>query len=205
MEYPTCPELGTGVDGGNCVKLTTRDTGVLGDMVNMRIAAGNLFSGVFDIERAMKAPLTATRIGQPYAHKPTNMKGYYKYKPGAKMQDRTGGEIAGVTDSPDIYCIIYRNTDNNGNPVQLDGSNILTSPAVVGIGRIEQSGIDKTGSQWLPFNLPISYNASIKKDDVLSWHYNIAIVFTSSIRGGEFIGAIGSTLWIDNVSLTTEY
>ena len=121
------------------------------------------------------------------------------------MQDRTGGEIAGVTDSPDIYCIIYRNTDNNGNPVQLDGSNILTSPAVVGIGRIEQSGIDKTGSQWLPFNLPISYNASIKKDDVLSWHYNIAIVFTSSIRGGEFIGAIGSTLWIDNVSLTTEY
>ena len=205
MDYPACPDLGTGVNGGNCVKLQTCSTGSLGAMVNMRIAAGCLFSGSFDTESAMKEPLAATRFGLPYAHKPTNMKGYYKYKPGAKMQDRSGIELSGVTDSPDICCVIYRNMDNYGNPVQLDGTNILTSPAIVGMGRINQSEIDKTGSQWLPFNIPINYKVSIAKDDVLSSHFNIAIVFTSSIRGGEFIGAIGSTLWIDNVALTADY
>ena len=205
LDYPTCPDMGTGVDGGNCLKLETRSTGSLGAMVNMRIAAGNLFSGSFDTESAMKEPLSATRFGQPYSHKPIRMTGYYKYVPGAKMQDRAGNELKGVTDSPDFYCVVYRNTDADENPILLDGANVLSSSAIVGIGRIKQEDIDMTGSQWVAFSLPIVYNQGITEEDVYDYKYNTAIVFSSSIRGAEFIGAPGSTLWIDNVKLECEY
>ncbi len=205
MEYPTTPELNTGLGGKHCIKLETRSTGSLGAMVNMPIAAGNIFSGSFDTGTAMKEPLSATRFGQPYSHKPIRMTGYYKFKPGDKMQDRAGKELKGVTDSPDFYCVVYRNTDADGNPIQLDGKTVLSSPAIVGIGRIKQSDIDFTGTQWVHFDLPIAYNATIERTDIENYLYNTAVVFSSSIRGHEFIGAPGSTLWIDNVKLECEY
>ena len=205
MDYPTCPELNTGLGGKHCLKLTTRDTGSLGAMVGMRIAAGNLFSGTFDTQEALGNTLAATRMGLPYAHKPSRLTGYYKYVPGVKMQDRTGAEIKNEKDYPDIYCVVYRNTDEQGNPIQLDGSNILSSPEIVGIGRIKSSDIDVSGTQWVHFDLPVAYNATIERADVENYLYNTAIVFSSSIRGAEFIGAPGSTLWIDNVKLECEY
>ena len=121
------------------------------------------------------------------------------------MQDRTGAEIKNEKDYPDIYCVVYRNTDEQGNPIQLDGSNILSSPEIVGIGRIKSSDIDVSGTQWVHFDLPVAYNATIERADVENYLYNTAIVFSSSIRGAEFIGAPGSTLWIDNVKLECEY
>lgn len=205
MDYPTCPDLNKGMGGKHCIKLTTRDTGSLGAMVNMRIAAGNLFSGSFDTKKAMTETLAATQMGLPYAHKPIRMTGYYKFIPGDKMQDKTGKVLIGEQDSPDIYCVVYRNTDEQGGPIQLDGSNVLSSPEIVGIGRIKQSEIDKTGTQWVRFELPIAYNATIERADVENYLYNTAVVFSSSIRGAEFIGAPGSTLWIDNVKLECEY
>ena len=203
-DFPTCPELGTGVDGKNCLKLETRSTGSLGPMVKMRIAAGNLFSGTFDTESAMKRPLSATHFGQPYAHKPSCLKGFYKFSPGDKLQDRAGNEISGKVDSPDFYCVVYRNTDADGNPIQLDGSTVLSSPAIVGIGRISQEDI-VIRSEWTAFSLPITYSKIITEEDVFDYKYNTAVVFSSSIRGHEFIGAPGSTLWIDNVKLECEY
>lgn len=210
--YPTSPELETGVDGKNCLKLTTRDTGSLGKMVSMPIAAGNLFSGSFDTGKAMTETLAATRMGQPYAHKPIQMTGYYKFKPGPKMQDRNGYAIDGETDYPDIYCIVYRNTDDNNNPIQLDGNllsdDIKVNPhkdMIVGKGRIKPEDIDISGSQWKPFSIQIAYTQDISEDDVLDYKYSTAVVFSSSVRGAEFIGAPGSTLWIDNVKLECEY
>jgi hypothetical protein len=144
-------------------------------------------------------------MGLPYAHKPSRLTGYYKYVPGVKMQDRTGAEIENEKDYPDIYCVIYRNTDEQGNPIQLDGSNILSSPEIVGIGRIKSSDIDVSGTQWVHFDLPVAYNTTIERADIENYLYNTAIVFSSSIRGAEFIGAPGSTLWIDNVKLECEY
>lgn len=40
-ELPTV-QVNGGVNGGKCVKLTTKDTGSFGSMVKMYIAAGNL-------------------------------------------------------------------------------------------------------------------------------------------------------------------
>lgn len=205
LDYPTAPEFNTGVDGKNCLKLTTRDTGNLGAMAGMRIAAGALFTGSFDSQHALGNTLAATRMGVPYAHKPIKMSGYYKYQPGDKLLDRSGREITGVRDSPDIFCVVYKNVDEQGNNIQLDGSNILSSPAIVGLGRIKPTDIDASGSQWVYFDLPIEYAVSVDSKDVKNKLYSTAIVLTSSIRGAEFVGAPGSTLWIDNVKLESEY
>ena len=204
-DFPTCPEIGTGIDGGNCLKLTTRDTGSLGKMVGMPFAAGNLFSGSFDTGQALQNTLASTRMGLPYGHKPSRLIGYYKYKPGAEMKTREGKIMEGVTDSPDIYCVVYRNVDDNGDPIQLDGANILSSPAIVGIARIKKEDVDISGTQWLQFDLPVVYTKSVDEADIFDYKYNTAVVFSSSLNGADFEGADGSTLWIDNVKLECEY
>lgn len=53
-EYPTV-SIAEGYDGA-CVRLTTCDTGKFGTMVNMPLAAGNLFLGEFDVAIATKEP-----------------------------------------------------------------------------------------------------------------------------------------------------
>ena len=204
MDYPAAPGLNIGVDGKNCLQLTTRETGALGALAGMRIAAGALFTGSFDTQQAMSNTLAATRMGVPYAHKPIKMSGYYKYQPGDRLQDKDGNEITGERDAPDIYCIVYKNVDEQGKKVQLDASNILTSSAVVGVGHIQKNEIDFS-NQWVAFNIPVAYTATVDSKDIENKLYSTAIVFTSSARGGEFIGAPGSTLWIDNVKLESEY
>ena len=55
---------------GNGLKLTTCDTGSFGAMVQMYIAAGNLFIGSFDLANALKDPLRATKFGIQYYKRP---------------------------------------------------------------------------------------------------------------------------------------
>lgn len=202
-EYPTVPE--EGIDRGACVKLTTRDTGGFGKMVNMRIAAGNLFVGTFDVANALKDALKATQMGLPFAHKPQRLTGFYKFRPGATFQDKEGNPVAGRQDVFDIYIVVYKNIDSQGNKVQLYGDDILTSPQIVGLARIDSETIDNSGTEWVRFELPVEYTAEISREDIESEMYNTAVVFSSSIRGAYFEGAVGSTLWIDNVTLECEY
>ena len=203
-DYPTVSEDG-GVDGGKCVKLTTRSTGGFGEMVNMRIAAGNLFMGTFDVGNAMKNALAATRMGLPFAHKPLYLSGYYKFIPGKTKQDKDGNPIAGEEDVCDWYCVVYKNMDEKGERVQLDGSDVLSSKYIVGKARVKSEDINNTGEEWIHFELPVEYTAELNRDDVLARQYSVAIVFSSSIDGAYFRGTVGSTLWIDNVTLMCEY
>ena len=80
-DYPTVPYT----DGyyGSAVKLETRSTGPLGELVNMRLAAGNLFIGYFDVSKALTSTLKATNFGLPFDRKPIRFTGHYKYAPGS--------------------------------------------------------------------------------------------------------------------------
>lgn len=200
--YPTTP-VQEGVDGGTCVRLMTCDTGGFGKMVNMRLAAGNLFIGTFDVANALKDALAATQFGVSYPHKPVRLAGYYKFTPGAVLQDRDGKPMDGV-DRPDIYCVVYRNTDEHGNMVRLDGADVLTNPYIVGIAHLDPETLDMTGT-WQYFDLPVVYTADISRDDVVNELYSTTVCFSSSVKGDLFEGAIGSTLWVDNVTLECEY
>lgn len=202
--YPTVPEAHGGFDGGPCLKLTTQNTGGFGKMVNMLIAPGSHFIGTFDVGPALKGQagaLAATRFGIPFPHKPLVLRGYYKYLPGAFKQDRSGQRIDGAVDYPDIYSVFYRNVDADGNEVQLDGADVLTNPHIVAVGRLRSEDVDATGQEWRRFEIPLVYTGEVSDDDIREKKYSFTISFTSSIDGAYFEGAVGSTLWIDDVTL----
>lgn len=206
-EYPTVAVGEGGVDGGPYLKLTTCDTGAFGRMVNMRIAAGNHFIGSFDVGQALNGQsgaLAATRFGQPFAHKPLRLKGFYRFSPGATKQDKAGKPMD-EADICDIYCVFYRNTDAEGKQVQLDGANVLTSEYIVGLARLNSDEVVLGSEEWLPFDLPLTYSEDVAEADVKENRYSMTMCFSSSIDGAYFCGAVGSELHIDNVTLECEY
>lgn len=202
-EYPTVP-LADGYDG-NAVKLTTSSTGSFGIMMNMRIAAGNLFTGEFDSNSATKQPLGATHFGaganNAINFRPLRFKGYYQYTPGATFQDKQGKAVEGQVDQGDIYAIVYKNTDADGNAFYLDGNNVLTSTQIV--AKALSGHVDAT-SGWTEFDIPFEYTTELDPTVLANYGYSLAIVFTSSWDGAAFQGAVGSTLLVDKVRVVID-
>ena len=195
-DYPTTPLL-QGYDGA-AVCLRTSDTGPFGKMANKRLAAGNMFLGTFDIRIAMSDHLHATRFGLPFTSRPDRFTGYYTYEPGPTVQDFYGNPIAGRTDSADVYAVFYRNHDAAGNEVVLYGDNVLSSDLIVAVADL---GYVAPTTQWTAWDVKFVYKKEIDEQLLANRGYSLAIVFSSSSAGGDFIGAIGSRLCVDKVRL----
>lgn len=194
-DYPTVP-----IEGykGKGVKLTTKGTGELGQLVGMRLAAGNLFTGKFDGQSALLDAMKATQFGIRFNQEPIKFTGYYKYQPGRDFQDKDGNIIPGKTDKGSIYAVLYKNHDENGNPIVLYGDNVKTSPQIVALAEVSEV---KTTDEWTEFETTFNYRENIDPDLLKEYGYNLAIVFSSSEEGASFCGAIGSTLCIDEVRI----
>lgn len=215
-EYPTTT-VADGYDGA-CVKLETKSTGAFGAMVNMRLAAGNLFIGEFDVSSALKDAMQATQFGLPFDRKPLRFTGYYKYKAGATFQDKAGKPVAGKVDEGRIYSVLYRNHDAEGNAVVLHGNDVMTSPLIVAFADAGQI-TDTEG--WTYFDVEFDYSylfnnvknilgedsENLSEEEIEEnfgeilnrLGFNLAVVFSSSDRGASFEGAVGSTLYVDKV------
>ena len=200
MSYPTLSEE-NGYEG-KCVKLVTRDAGPFGKPMKKPIAAGNLFLGKFDIDKVTTDPLATTRMGirAPFTEEPIKVTGYYKYQPGAEFINEEGVVQPGVVDQGHIYAVVYRNQDENGNAVMLDGGNVLSSKYIA--KKAEMKTLPPTDI-WTPFEM---FFEGDRLDSQLldNRGYNLALVFTSSKEGARFLGAIGSTLYVDKVDITLE-
>lgn len=193
---------------GKCLTLTTRETGWLGNSVNMPIAAGNLFLGTFDVVNALNSALAATQFGSPFEYIPTYLKGYYKYKAGDTFYELNPQAsdklkpVQGKKDIFDVYAVFYEPTDDMKT---LDGANVLSedNPNIISVARINNA---KETDEWTEFNLPFVYRKgkTIDPDKLKEGKYNLTIVFSSSIDGAYFEGAPGSTLYIDEVELGYE-
>ena len=196
-EYPTA--IVPGGRSGNCLQLVTRSAGVFGKMAGMPIAPGNLFLGTFDVASALRAPLQATHFGIPFRQTPKTVKGYYKFKSGEQMTDGEGNEISGK-DNFNIYAMLYENTDENGNQVVLDGTNSNDSSYLVLYGKIEGQG---EADEWTPFSFDMKAmnGKELDPEKLANFGYNFSIVFSSSLKGDIFTGAVGSTLMIDDVEV----
>lgn len=127
--------------------------------------------------------------------------GYYKYKRGEVFQDKNGKPVENKQDTGDIYAVLYRNTDDSGSPTVLYGDNVLTSPQIVAIARVGK--VEET-DRWTEFEVSFNYNQEPDGQLLANYGYNLAVVFTSSIEGASFEGAIGSTLYIDKVRVICE-
>lgn len=208
MDYPTLQTQGY---IGKGVKLETKGTGSLGLTVGMPIAAGNLFIGSFEVGNALKDAKAATKFGFPFFKHPTKLEGYYKFKPGTEY-------ISGIDksqsppkividpsmegkDKGDIYAILYRADNVNDF---LDGNlNFDSEEKIVYIARISDTEMKETDT-WTHFSIPFKHRKEIEQSALDEGKYKLAVVFSSSIEGANFKGSIGSTLWIDEVTIHCE-
>lgn len=195
-DYPSVPAK----DGhsGSYAKLTTQSTGWLGAFAHKPLAAGNLYLGSFDFRMAMHDAMKATKFGIPFDKKPIKLTGWYRYKPGKKYQDKAGKTVPNRTDGASIYAVFYRNADEQDNPVTLYGDDVLTNKHILAIAKVAEV---KTTDQWTPFEVVFDYTQQPDERILANRGYNLTVVFSSSERGAQFEGAIGSELSIDEVRI----
>lgn len=227
-QYPTSPVFGGGPDGSDCIKLETMTTGSLGAMARIYIAAGSLFNGSFDPKSALKsraAAKEATRFGTPFDHKPVRFSVDMRYEPAPEYKDEDLVKHDDIIDEPDAYCVIYRNVDDEGNAFILDGNNVVTSKYIVGMARLphnytydaENNGhpmyrhdlpgntpIHGLTNQWKHVEMNVEYFSELDPEILANYGYSMAIGFTCSWQGGDFRGALGSKLYLDNIRLECE-
>ena len=191
---------------GRSVCLNTQSAGPLGEAMKKPIAAGSLFLGKFVVEHVLSDALKATQFGVPNSKEPVRITGWYKYKPGEKFTDMDMTEYPDRTDEASIYAVFYRNTDDEGNNYVLDGhavedlDKVLDNPQVYKVARVASLPATDTWTQWEMF-----FEGKDAPDDLVKAQgCNLALVFSSSKSGAQFEGAIGSTLYIDEVEVSYE-
>ena len=195
-EYPTC-QTPNGYHGkGVC--LTTRYAGDMASSMHKPIAAGNLFLGSFDVTSVLFSPLKCTVFGMPVNRQPVKVTGYYKYQPGEEFTDANMDVVAGRTDEANIYAVFFRNQNSNGESINLYGDDVLTSPYIV--SRAQVASLPATG-EWTRFEMTFDEGA-VDANVLAAFGYSWTLVFSSSKGGDSFEGAIGSTLYVDEVEVT---
>ena len=206
-EYPTVM-IEDGYKGKG-VQLTTRRTSRLADAVKKPIAAGNLFIGQFDATDALVGDaMKATKFGHPFSFsaKPAKLEGWYKYQAGEKFTDKNMKELD-RHDYGTIYAVIYENIDEKGNAVLLYGDNVQTSKQIVALALVGETHDDNgkvaigNTPEWHHFSVDFEYKKTINPTKLKNGSYSLAIVSSSSSDGANFLGAVGSTLWIDSFKL----
>lgn len=200
-DYPTTPEANG--HSGHAIKLTTRKTGPLATAYGIHLASGNMYLGTFNPDSALTNTLMTTNFGLPFDRKPIKLTGYYKYKHGENFQNHEGQIIPGTTDRGDIYALLYENHDENGKPVMLHGKDVLSSPYIVAKARVPHIG---DTDEWTKFEEEFqpTNGKTIDSDKLENFGYNLTVVFSSSIDGAYFEGAVGSTMYVDEVRLICE-
>lgn len=199
-DYPTASDqLGV---SGNCIKLVTRATGSFGEIVGMPIAAGNLFIGSFTTSIAMRQPRQATRFGlQLVGGKPLRLEGFYKYTAGETFTDKDKNERPELKDTADIYAVVFEVDPDNFEP--LNGDDVLSSGRIVMMARIADPGEPQ---EWTRFEEPFELldGKTFDEERLRNDGYAIAVVATSSRQGAYFEGAVGSTLYVDELRIVWE-
>lgn len=200
-EYPTVIMSSGGIGNSRCLRLMTCDAGNFGmkTIPKMPIAAGNAFIGTFNLNQAMLAPRKATRFGLQIVKKePVKMKGWYKYTAGVQMTDKNKQPID-EKDMADIYAVLFE-ANVNGKFVPLDGDNILNSNRIVALARIDDPGEPQ---EWTWFEEPFKpmNGKTFDLEKAKNNEYAFTLVMSSSRKGAHFEGAIGSTLFVDDITI----
>jgi hypothetical protein len=105
-----------------------------------------------------------------------------------------------------IYAVYYRNTDSKGEAYTLDGHDledldkVLDNPQVYKVARVASLPATDTWTPWEMF-----FEGRDAPDDIVAAQgFSLALVFSSSKSGAQFEGAIGSTLYVDEVEVSYE-
>lgn len=198
MPNPTLPYPVTLADEGyqgRCVRMLTRP-GIKVYGMGSYLVAASLFSGKVDVSKLISAPLEATYFGHRVRQRPIRLRGYYRYKAGSKYIDGSIGPDAVLEgkDQCTIAGVFYEVTEDTP---YLNGKNLYTAPSIVSIAKVIANDTDG----WQPFDLTFR-SVGNKVVDLANKQYRLALVFSSSSRGDEYIGSVDSELLVDEVTLT---
>ena len=184
---------------GKGVCLNTQSTGAFGEAFGKPIAAGNLFLGKFNVNAVLTNALKATEFGIPTNQQPVKVSGWYKYRPGDEFTNASMEVMPDRVDQGHIYAVFYRNQDAEGNPVVLYGDDVLSSDLIVSKAQLVPAATD----EWTHFE--ITFEGGTADPAILAaMGYSYTVVFSSSKDGDTFEGAIGSTLYVDEVTVEFE-
>lgn len=179
---------------GHGMKLTTLSTEPLGPIMQSPLAAGNLFLGTFDVSIAVSKPLKGTKFGLDFNYEPTMFRGFFKYTRGKDFQVNNVAKNKLKEDRWDAYAILFEAEAGDF----LYGDHDFIDEKIVSIARVPEE-MRKETNTWTLFEIPFTYVEGKYYDS--SKKYKLAIVFSSSEEGSLFNGAIGSTLYIDEVEI----
>lgn len=163
---------------GKAARLESLKAGIVG------MAAGNLFTGSFQTN--MGKPLDSPSFSQPYTGRPTSLSFWYKYSPKPIDSDKSKDDPdRGKMDKCTIY-IILGNWEGQLKSSQVDGINT--------VGAIAYGGFtsDTEVTQYTQKTIQIEYK------DLVTRPTRIMIITSASSRGEEYVGGIGSTLFLDD-------
>ncbi|MCX2743826.1 PCMD domain-containing protein [Mangrovivirga sp. M17] len=184
-------------------KMITLDNGLLGSTFGAPIAAGSIFTGVFNSDKIDPSdPEAAIEFGTPFIGRPIKLKFKYQYEPGSENKDRNGNLLP-YSDMLDIYALLEVRANGkterlatawfrSGDPLE----NLVEKEVLFTYGELDNS---------FPDYMKPTDHGYVSMDSVefvLPTH--ITFVASSSFGGAEFAGAIGSTLIIDDIEMVYE-
>lgn len=178
---------------GLCAKLQTAMTNPegTGSMIP-KVTAGSMFFGTF--ETNLTDILASTKFGIIYkGTKLTSVKGKYKYTPGTEFWNSLELDKTGKQDKGSAAAVLYEVSNYSET---LTGKDLHTSPKIVAVA----TAVFGTQADYTDFTLTMEY----KKTYDPAKKYKLAVVFSSSIEGDKYFGAVGSTLWVDSVVIDME-
>ena len=135
-------------------------------------------------------------FGRPYTSRPSQLKGYYKYNPGAVTHTKKDFIKEGDRDS----CSIYIAMTSWDEPFQVStGENKFVDfndKAIIAYGELTKEEMSpESMSDYQPFTIDLRYR------DLETKPKYILIVCSSSKYGDYFTGSTGSKLLIDELEL----
>lgn len=177
--------------GGKAAKLTSG--GVLGIF-----AAASLYTGTFGKASILTQSATVN-FGQPFTSRPIALKGFYKYIPAViNIVKNTPSGVTIVKNETLDQCAIYialaKKTyliDNKDQSTFIDFKN---DSNIIAYGELP-SGAATEGDGYVEFNIPLKYK------NLTDQPTHIIVVCSSSKYGDYMTGGVGSTLYVDDLSL----
>lgn len=197
----TIPEdLGS---GNLAAKMITLDNGKLAGTFGAPIAAGSLFTGVFNSDKLDPSdPEAAIEFGTPFSGRPISLRFKYQFQNGEVNKDKSRNELT-YPDALDIYALLEVRFGGNTERLATawfrssdDQLELITMEVPFAYGELDGS---------FPEYMKPTDHGYVSADSatfVLPTH--ITFVASSSFDGANFAGAIGSTLIVDDVEMVYE-
>lgn len=202
--------------GGSAARLTSQFVGIFGIG---KFAAGNLYTGHY-YETVMSPMGAKLFFGQPFASRPVQLKGWFKYNRGTDVDypsgtdsrkselQTTGGDLCsiyialadneGLDGGGQNYAFEIDNTLNADDPENFKYKNAIdytvNNPNIIAYGSITDEEAKGTG-EWQEFTINLNYR------DLTREPKYIIVVASASKYGDYFTGSSKSVMYVDDFEL----